>query len=72
MKWHEEPDLSILHPLPDAVPRAPFDACNERAVVDDAIEDLSDRVCTCMSRAVLRDGALPGAGTHLGCGARCL
>jgi len=40
MKRHEKPDLTILHPLPDAVARALLDASHESSVVDDAVEDL--------------------------------
>lgn len=39
VKWYKESDLSILHPLSDAVPCALLNTSNERRVVDNAIKD---------------------------------
>lgn len=40
MEWYKEPDLSVLHPLSDTVPRALLDASDESGIIDNAVEDL--------------------------------
>lgn len=75
MKRHEEPNLCIPNPLPDAIPCAPLHARNERAVVDDAVEYLADRLRgsgQVRLRTMLGDGALARSATHLAGGARGL
>jgi len=76
MKWHKQPDLTVLNPLSDAVPCAPLDSSNERGVVDDAVEDLARRRHRCLHvrlGVVLGDGALASvAAAHLAGGAWCL
>lgn len=75
MKRHKKPNLSIPHPLPDAIPSAPLYSRNERAVVDDAVEYLADGLIGCLHmrlRTMLRDGALARTAAHLAGGARCL
>lgn len=72
MKGHEEPNLSVAHPLSDAVPGASLYACNEGAVVYDAVEDLPDGLGGCVHDAMLRGGALACAAAHVAGGARGL
>lgn len=72
---HEEPNLAVLNPLSDAISRASLNARNERAVVNDAVEYLPDRLGGSLHMrrsAVLRDGTLAGAAAHLAGGARSL
>jgi len=61
MKRDEEPDLSVLNPLPNTVSRALLDASHQRRVVDYAVEDLArgvrDRPRVWLS-AVLRSRTL--------------
>ena len=40
---HKEPDLSILHPLPNAIARGLLHARDERSIIYDAVEDLAHR-----------------------------
>jgi len=44
VKWHEEPYLPVLHPLPNTIPRALLNASHQRGVVDYAVEDLARRI----------------------------
>ena len=73
MKWHKQPDLTVLNPLSDAIPCAPLDSSNERGVVDNAVEDLARGCNGCLHvrlGAVLGDRALASvAAAHLAGGA---
>lgn len=72
MKRHEKPNLSVPHPLSDAIPSTSLDAGNKRAVVDDAVEYLPDGLRGCLHGAVLRGGTLACAAAHLAGGVRAL
>lgn len=81
MEWHEQPDLPVLNPLPDTVPRAPLHTRHQRGVVGDAVEYLARRLDSCSLRvchlrAVVRDRAGSCAAAHLagggGAGKWCL
>lgn len=54
MKRYKEPDLSILHPLPNAIARALFDARHQRSIVYNAVEDFPGRRGGQRSTAMLR------------------
>lgn len=66
MKWHKEPDLSALHPLPDAVPCALLHASDEGGVVDYTVEDLPTlvRLHGDGRIAVLRDRSRASVALH--------
>ena len=70
MKRHEEPDLPVLHPLPNTVPRALLDSRHKCCVINYAVEDLASWTCGSLRiglRAMLGSRALAGA--HLAGGA---
>ena len=75
MQRHEKPNLPVPHPLPDTIPCASLHPCNERTIVNDAVENLPDGLGGCVQvrlRSVLRDRALARAAAHLAGGARGL
>lgn len=62
VKGHKESDLSVLHPLSNAVPGALLDAGDKGCVVNNAVKDLPalERVGACQGGrrvCVLRHGA---------------
>ena len=75
MERHKEADLSILHPLANAISRASLHACDEGAIIDDAVEDLPDWLGGWVHMrlsAMLGRRALARTAAHLAGGARCL